>query len=71
LILKEGTELVIKNHHLANLALQKPGSSLQVMKGKSVILIGNDITVAVDHWLTCGKIELSKQENQHILVARS
>ena len=53
--------------------MQNPGSSLQVLKGKkSVILIGDnednyDTTATIDQWLTCGKIELSKQDKQHIL----
>jgi len=36
-----------------------------------VILIGYegdyDTTTTVDHWLTCGKVRLTKQDKQHIL----
>lgn len=75
IILNEVAESVINNlfqDHLANLTLQKPGSSVHVPKGKkSVILIGDerdyDTHVTVDHWLSCGKIQLSKQDKQHIL----
>ena len=78
-ILKEGAVSVINNlfqDHLASLASRNTpntsGNSLSVSKGKkSVITITDEgdhsKTAPANRWLTCGKIELSKQDKQHIL----
>jgi len=78
LVVKEDAVSVINNlfqDHLASATdtdtkSQNPGSSLSNRK-KSVVTITDKedhIKIApVDRWLTCGKIELSKQDKQHIL----
>jgi len=77
--LKEGAVSVINNLFQDYLASttdidtsQNPGSSLSVSKGKkSVVTIADDgdhnETAPAGRWLICGKIELSKQDKQHIL----